>query len=346
MTALPPPEVLNRYDIGTIASVTAAGGTAGRTWRIESGGGAFLLRLRGVRTSSEPRLQFDHKLRANLVAHGVPTATAVRTRDDLLWVRHYERVYELYPFVVGRAFCPDSLTEVANAAKALAQFHAVGESFAPPQGWQEPIAQYTTLGFSERTSHRLEDPSLQKENVAHLLDLAVDRNQRKQIDWCLERIDGLTARYGPDVYAQLSGWIVHGDYTPANLLFDDEGEVVGVFDLDWSYPGLRCRDVADGLYFFACEPRRIDTADIWSLTDAAVFDAERCAVFLTGYQSVSELSDLEMATIPAAFEGRWFSIRLEGMAKVPAGQRLHFFLRDIQKPLRWLNEHWGELGSA
>jgi len=340
---LPPPDVLDQYDVGRVVSIEAAGGTAGRTWRIRADAGIFLLRLRGVRTSTEARLRFDHKLRAHLVVHGIPTATAVRTRTNAQWVRREGRVFELYPFVEGRPFRPDCVGEITEAARALARFHAATASFAPPSGWQEDIAQYTTLGLSDRTSSRLEDPVLQRENVGCLLPLAPGPSQREQIGWCLARIDSLMARYGEDVYRKLCGWIVHGDYTPANLLFDDEGSVVGIFDFDWAYPGLRCRDVADGLYFFGCEPREIDPADIWSLTDAAAFAPDRCATFLNGYQSISPLSELEIDTIPSAFEGRWFSIRLEGMAKVRPEDRLRFFLRDIEKPLRWLDEHWRQL---
>jgi Ser/Thr protein kinase RdoA (MazF antagonist) len=149
--------------------------------------------------------------------------------------------------------------------------------------------------------------------------------------------------YAGMAYDRLTGWIIHGDYTPANLLFSEDGEVVGIFDFDWAMSGARCRDVADGLYFFATQPRRIDSSDIWSLTDAADFSLRRCLVFLESYQRIAPLAPHEIEAIPTAFAGRWFSIRLEGMAKVHGSERFRFFSREIEKPLRWLDTNWAHL---
>ena len=116
--------------------------------------------------------------------------------------------------------------------------------------------------------------------------------------------------------------------------------MVGIFDLAWALPGVRCRDVADGLYFFATLPRHIEPSDIWSLTDAAQFDPERCTAFLRAYQEIAPLAAAELDALPRAFAGRWISMRLEGMAKVAPDQRFRFFSRQAEEPLRWLDEHW------
>ena len=154
----------------------------------------------------------------------------------------------------------------------------------------------------------------------------------------------MRTEYAGAAFEALTGWVIHGDYTPANLLFTEAG--VYIFDLDWALPGARCRDVADGLYFFGTRPRRIDGSSIWSLTDAAAFDTERCLVFLRAYQTVAPLEAGELAAMPHAFAGRWFSIRLEGMAKVPESRRLDFFSRDVTAPVAWLDESWDSLVSA
>ena len=338
-----PRAVLDEYDIGAVHQITEAGGTAGRTWRVNTASGDFFLRLRGVRTSAEARLEFDHGLRVHLVAHGVPTAAAIHTRTGERWRRRDEGVFELYPFVVGRAFRPDREAEIASAARALARFHQVGAEYRPPDSRPEPIAQYTTLGFSEAFSDRMDDPDLQRENMLRVRELAPGTVDQSLVDRCLARVEDLARSYAGPAYQPLTGWVIHGDYTPANLLFSPAGEVVGIFDLDWAVPGVRCRDVADGLYFFATRSREIDSSDIWSLTSAADFDLERCAIFLKAYQSVAPLAPAEIDAIPAAFAGRWFSIRLEGMAKVDRDDRFRFFAREIETPLRWLDEHWPDL---
>ena len=336
-----PYAVLSEYDLGSVREAIGAGGTAGRTWKVAASSGVFFLRLRGGRTSTEERLRFDHGLREHLVTRGVPTASAVRTKSGDRWVRHQGRVYELYPFVVGRPFRPSNQQEIAHAAQELAKFHRAAADYRPASPRKEAIAQYTTLGFSDEVSDRMDDPHLQMSAMMEVRGLAAVHDQRL-VDRCIARVKGLMHLYAGTAYDRLTGWVIHGDYTPANLLFSEEGEVVGIFDFDWALPGARCRDVADGLYFFATQPREIDSANIWSLTDAADFVPDRCAIFLKAYQRVSRLAPHEIEAIPAAFAGRWFSIRLEGMAKVRRDERFRFFSREIEKPLLWFDLNWAE----
>ncbi len=335
-------QALAAYEVGELLELAPAGGTAGRTWKVTTRQGEYFLRRRGARTSGEIRLAFDHGLRAHLVSRGIPTVAALKTSSSQLWLRRPEGVYELYPFVVGRPFDPHRPAELERAARALAHFHLAAAQYRPA-GPPEPIAQYTTLGFSAATSTRMDDPQLQRENLLAVRGLAANGEAKALVDRFLARVEEQERHFAGTAYAPLEGWVIHGDYTPANLLFSGGGQVVGIFDLDWALPGARCRDVADGLYFFATLPRRIDPSDIWSLTDAAQFDPQRCAAFLRAYQEVSPLAPPELDAIPRAFAGRWISMRLEGMAKVAADQRFRFFSRQAEEPLRWLDEHWQAL---
>ena len=338
-----PGAILAEYSLGAVYRVTETGGTAGKTWKVFTSCGDYFLRLRGLRTSSEARLQFDHGLREHLVAHGVPTATAIRTVRGERWLSRQGRTYELYPFVVGRPFCPHHKYEIANAARALARYHQVAARYEPPSSEREPIAQYTTLGFSDEVSDRMDDPHLQAVQLRAISRKVTQSDDRRVVEWAMARVERLQQAYAGNAYERLDGWVIHGDYTPANLLFSEQGEVTGIFDLDWALPGARCRDVADGLYFFATRPREIDSGEIWSLTDAAELDVERCCVFLHAYHEIAPLAPQEIEAIPLAFAGRWISIRLEGMAKVQERERFCFFSRDIARPLLWLDAHWPTL---
>ncbi len=337
-----PHDVLGEYDLGTVNEVAEAGGTAGKTWKVRAKSGDYLLRLRGVRTSAVSRLRYDHGLRDHLVVRGIPTASAVRTRKGATWVTRSGRVLDLYMLVVGRSFRPESNKEMANAAHALAEFHEAAATYQP-ELIPEQIDQYTTLGFSDRVSSRMDDPGLQKANLHGVRGLASDAGQRRLVDRCISRVEGLMRTYAGSAYERLIGWVIHGDYTPANLLFSEKGEVVGVFDLDWAMPGTRCRDIADALYYFAARRHETDSSDIWMLTEAVEFDPERMLHSLRAYEAVSPLAPREIEAIPRAFGGRWLSVRLEGMAKVGREERFRFFSRDIEEPLNWLDEHWPEL---
>jgi len=339
-----PHPVLQQYDIGAVDAIVEAAGTAGRTWKVEAASGTYFLRLRGVRTANEKRLRFDQGLRAHLVVRGVPTVCALASRAGEQWMWHEGGAYELYPYVEGRAYQPDSQQQLVHAAQALAQFHQASADYAPPPDHEETIAQYTTLGFTAAVSDRMDDPRLQKINMQEVKKLAGNAAAGELVDRCIARVEDLAHTYAGPAYECLAGWTIHGDYTPANLLFASAGdEVVGVFDFDWAMPGVRCRDVADGLYFFATRPREIDPSDIWSLTSTAAFCRERCMLFLKSYHAVTPLTADEIAAIPIAFAGRWLSIRLEGMAKVRADERFRFFAREIDEPLLWLDENWASL---
>lgn len=343
-TRIDPFGALAAYDMGEVCRVTPAGGTAGKTWKVSTCTGDYFLRLRGVRTSSEARLIFDHGLRDHLVDLGVPTVAAIAAIDGSRWIRRNEGVFELYPFVEGRSFNSNNPIEIANAGRTLAEYHKAASEY--PSQQPESIAQYTTLGFSNAVSDRMDDPWLQKANLVAVRELADTADGQRVVDRCLARADNLIDRYSAEAYDGLTGWIIHGDYTPANLLFSKAGDVVGLFDLDWAMPGVRCRDVADGLYFFATAPRDIRSADIWSLTEAMAFDPDRCQIFLEAYDQVAPLSSGELEAIPLAFAGRWLSIRLEGMAKVDRAERFRFFSRGVEEPLCWLDQNWDHLREA
>lgn len=355
--------VLDSYDVGEVSHVEPAGGTAGRTWRVAAERGEYFLRRRGQRTSAEARLRFDHGLRDHLLGRGVATAASVPTRTGTRWVTRPEGVYELYPLIRGRLFDPHSRQDLAAAARALARYHLAAADYRP-RGGPEPVAQYTAIGFSPRTSDRMDDPDLLRENLEAVAQLANTDAERAAVQRCIGRVEAMDGVYTGAAYERLTGWVLHGDYTPANLVWAatahlpeeeayqslvaagaNDGDLVFIFDLDWALPGARCRDVADGLYFFGTRPRHLDASSIWSLTEAADFDVDRCTRFLSAYLAVSELADEELDALPTAFAGRWLSIRLEGMAKVQESERFRFFSRggDVESPLAWLDTHWPEV---
>ena len=251
----PPNIVLREYEIGSVKRLSRAGGTAGRTWCVVASTGEYLLRMRGARTSGLSHLEFDHGLRAHVISKGVPTTEAVPTVQGARWVLHAGRVYELYPFVTGRPFDPCSAKELVRAAQALALFHRAARDYEPPAGWDQVVAQYTSLGFSDRVSQRMDDPDLQLVSQHGVRKLAETLEQTALVERCIERVRILQQAYGQAVYDRVTGYIIHGDYTPANVLYSALGELVGIFDFDWSMRGPRCLDVAYGLCFFAAEPR-------------------------------------------------------------------------------------------
>jgi len=340
-----PIDVLAHYDVGAVRSIHAAGGTAGRTWRVDASAGAFFLRLRGARTSARERVSFDQGLRAYLAAAGLPCVAPLRTREGASWWDEGGRVYELYPPVEGEPYDACRADQRKAAAETLARLHLAAASYPAATGWGERVSQYAGLGVNE-TSDRPDDPRLLALALQALRSQVVGAEDANLLERCLERVATLARVYAGAPYRTLAGWVIHGDYTPGNLLFAANGQVAGVFDLDWAMPGARCRDVADGLYFFGAQRAWACTGDIWSLTDAAEWDAEGVRAFLAAYQHQAPLTAQELEAVPAAFTARWLSLRLEGTAKVAKAERWRFFARDIEQPLTWLDQHWPQVARG
>lgn len=69
--------------------------------------------------------------------------------------------------------------------------------------------------------------------------------------------------------------ILHNDYRPQNVFFNESGEVIGVIDFDWSCPGSAIKDLAHSL-------------TEWSYPDgAAGFHLPSVRTFLDGYNNIS-----------------------------------------------------------
>jgi len=334
--------VLGHYDLGAPRRVERHGGTAAGNWRIETGKGVWLLRTRGPRTSTEDAVAFDHALRRHLVSRGVPTAAPVARSDGKTFTLWTDRVFEVYPFICGSSCAEASVAQLQSAARGLAGFHRAASTF--PQARTAPlVAQYGTLGIPDQ-SERPEDPILLGRAYAERLADAATGRFAEAAEYCRAWISRLQEQFGPETYNGLPHVLTHGDYTLANLLFDGRDVLTGIFDFDWVRWAPRVRDLADGMYFVAAVRRTpLQPADIWSLTDASEFRADRCVQWLRAYGEEEALLAQEIRALPLAFAARWLSVRIEGTAKVPADARARFCFRDVAAPLEWIERHWGEV---
>jgi Ser/Thr protein kinase RdoA (MazF antagonist) len=336
--------VLQAYALGDVEETVPHAGTAGKTWQIRTSRGVWLLRLRGVRTSTSELVAYDHGLRDHLLQHGVPTAAPLTTRDGRRCVLLDGRAFELYPWVEGCCLGSADATTLSRAARGLAQFHAAAADY-PGARSLPPVAQYTTLGCTA-ASQRMENPVLLSGIYADLRRRSAAGSFAPALRVARSWLERLETEFAASRYDALPQTVTHGDFTLANLLFDTKGNLAGIFDFDWSRWGPRVRDLADGMYFIAGIRRSpLEPGNIWSLTESVGLTVDRCADWLNAYQSVAVLSAEEAACIPLALAARWLSIRVEGMAKVPPDERLRFALANVTEPLQWLEENWAAVAA-
>jgi len=130
--------------------------------------------------------------------------------------------------------------------------------------------------------------------------------------------------------------IIHGDYTPANVLFRGDS-VGGIFDFDWVSRQPRVIDLGEALIFFAFTRRDpIDPDDIWSLVQGWAPDLDAARAFLAAYQAEWPLTREEARALPYFMRETWLGVRIRAMRKVPTEERLRILTQDGLPPLRWL----------
>ena len=315
--------------VGIPVSIAEGGGTAGHCWRIATADGKYLLRRRGKRTSEPNLVKRDHAFRRFLVAGGISTTCALPGRDGECFFLANGFACELHPFVEGRFMRADANEELRNLATCLARFHCVAAGFRS----QCPPLEFNQFGaalpeFAKRSS-RIDAPEGMLFALKGLYD-SLDANGQGQIAFVLYLAEKLVADYGSDVYAKVDDGFIHGDLNLTNILFAEDGSVVGLFDFDWAMPGARIRDVADALHFFAGGlPKPFASSDIWGLTQIPRFDFQRSALFLEAYNACNPLSELERKLLLCAWEARVLAFHIEGMAKVPTERRIEFLTREM-----------------
>ncbi len=331
-------EILAHYPgTGLLQSVeSAGGGTAGRNHVVVTDSGRYFLRQRNPRYADEQAVTFDHRLIEHLAASGVPVAPALE-RDGLPGRRRLRlgptRVLELYPWRAGQRFDRQSAAHLAAAGRALGAFHAASRGFQGPPGkawprYDAPTAILDGLRYAET----LPGASAHCEQLSDLRGRAVS----------------LAEAFPDERYDTLPRTVIHGDYHPANVLFQDD-DVSSIFDLDWATCQPRLRDLADGILFFAARRATdIDGGDIASLTQTPALDTGRAWAFLAAYETAAAwpLAADEIAVLPEFIRARWLFCRVDAMRKVPADRRLSLLLNGIAEPLDWLTAHAGEFTSC
>lgn len=129
--------VLERYPADCRAASGVALGSAGgfsgaRIWKLSTARGALALRRWPGEHPSPARLAWIHAVAAHALANGFALlAQPIRTGDGATFIYHAGRLWELAPWLCGKADYHErpSPARLASAMQALARFHRAVESF-------------------------------------------------------------------------------------------------------------------------------------------------------------------------------------------------------------------------
>ena len=255
-----------------------------------------------------------------LAEWGVPVARYLRTVRGASLLPTNGGYYEVQQWMPGESFVWRSTESLCGLAGALSRLHSY-----PIQAGSESFPN------TQREDH----PDRMLICCQELTSVARSRSQRRELDRIERLLQEVRSGLDGGLYTRLPHSLIHGDLHPGNVGFLADS-VSAFYDLDYLSFQARSRDLIDGICFFCgdrVEPFRTD--DIRLLTQPFTVRHDRVAVFLSAYQMLSPIAELEWDTFPLLILSRWIQIRLRGARKVPQADRIDFVLDRFFEPVEW-----------
>ena len=267
-------DILAAYPLREPVIVRRFEATRNEIWLIEESRGQRYVLRRNLQHANAERIEFQVRFQQHLLKHGFPTSEIVEARSGESVVVDGRGVpWVLFTFVQGDEFDFARDEQVLEAARRLAQFHSIAETFPGTSvslDYQGPYRDW--WAGAEENLHDLEEMYAGLP-VQDELSYVREWWARVLTEWPLARLDALPV-----------GW-VYGDYHGRNMVFVGN-ELRGLFDFDDIERGPLIYDVAQGVHMFAREKRGSHTIR----TGVA-------RAFIVAYAPSRTLSDEERAAL-------------------------------------------------
>ena len=272
--------VENNYGLSPLTNIRhMPGGRVNLTFLVEAAGQKFILqRLHPVFGLDGGVVENLEAINASLTAAGLACPRVIKTRSDQSWVLDREKIWRLISWLPGTTTSQADPARASLAGDYLGLFHRALQN--SPPGLNPPPALF-----------RREGP-LPADAWSELNEQYRDHAKHPRARSLLER--GLLLTRGMPAFGIETRAFVHGDPKLDNFLFDDDGRVTGLIDLDVVHQGGLIWDLADGLRSWA--GRRQEN-------DLVTLDRK---IYLAAVQSYSKsglaMSNLEWARLPRAIQ--------------------------------------------
>lgn len=333
--------VLAQYDLGRWQLCkTFAGGSSDNVSLRTDKGKKLLKRY----FWSLPSTMHEHSILGHLEGTGFPTPRLSINKDGLTYTKLEDRHYGIYDFIDGYCYTnyyipsKDRRHLVAKVAGTLARYHQLIKGFIP-KGQK-------INGF------KFNEDQLWRDVPWHLnvLEQYIQFNEKMQsIDdrnnFILSIVDEIRddlielGRYFDGSNPQLSKRIIHGDFSPYNVLFK-KSKIAAVLDFGDANLNLRALDLARGVSSFA------------SFNNRYGVDENLALVFLKSYQVVEPLYKKEVEAIPDLLQWRYLQNIIWSLAnsnsyqgKLKSCAQL-MIIQDRWRRVRWMKDHGDKLRTS
>ena len=265
---------------GDVTAVRELGqGNINRTYLVQTGGASFVLQrlnqavfadpLAVVRNFSRITAFLEHKNGKNGGDFRFPALRKTVAGDDC-WIDSGGGVWRAQTCIDGEA-----ISRLARPDQAAAIGRCLGGFHRRTADMRSDGLEITLPGFHVLPSYLAEYDRVAAGRI--LSTAAIERQ-------CMAEVESMRPQTALFQEAcadgRISARIVHGDPKVENFLFDGNGEVVSLIDLDTVGPGLLHHDIGDCLR--SCCNRGGEGGD----AAAVRFDLETCRAWFAGYSAV------------------------------------------------------------
>lgn len=323
--------VVSHYELGIIEDVLEFNRGSRKSPKLyfSTTKGKYLLKRRAPGKDSARRVLIAHRVQQHLASHGFPVPHLMEAAPDgttLLTVDG--NVYELFEFVPGQDYT-GSLNETFEAGKTLGEFHKLLQDFgsddSPPRS-----------SFHDANAVRTGLNAIPSTITGHESVVGFEMDLHETVNKLYDAYDAAAeAADKAGVKLSRNYQIVHSDWHPGNLLFD-EGRVVGVLDFDSIRIAPRATDVANGALQFSIVSSDGPPAD-WP----DYFDETRLKRFLLGYDQCCAVTPEELnSLVPLMIEALIAEAVVPIAATGSLGRATGFgFLKMVKRKVRWLQKN-------
>jgi len=248
--------VLSNYDLGIIESIRehSRGSRRAPKLLIKTQHGEYLLKRRAPGKDDPYRVAFTHELQLHLAARGFPLPQIIGTRPDhnsMLLLQ--DRIYEVFQFIRGKRY-DRSEHAAEQSGVSLGALHRLlatyNSEYEAPQGTYHNVRDIDARVALIPDAIMKVDPDADRADLHQMCQVLSESYRQASY-----QVDAASYRQWPRI-------LIHGDWHPGNLLYDDR-VVLAVIDFDSARMETRATDVANAALQFSIQMGATTDCQSW-----------------------------------------------------------------------------------
>jgi Ser/Thr protein kinase RdoA (MazF antagonist) len=245
-------------------------GVLNRNYRLVTDTGHYF--IKAVRDRRKDSIPIIAAAETFMSSGGIPAVCMLRTKKGELFLRDESEVYTVYPHITH---VHPAIPPYTALGTMLARIHIRGNDALPPT--------LESVHMTEKNAAHVKDKLMQYRSSAAEGTSPIDTLFLAYIDRKLELLPQLAQA------SEASSTLVHGDYHTRNILFSENGDILGICDWEKAELAPRAYEIARSVQYICFESR--EAPYIYDRQEA-VAAAKK---FLGGYRQQYPISNEELS---------------------------------------------------